>query len=356
MYSRRSLLASVMAASGAIAAGLSFSGSADAQASTLRFYNWDTYIGGNTLSGFKAATGIDVQMSLFASNDELFSRIAGSGAAYDVIVPSNDFVTRMVERDLLTALDHARLPNLANIGKQFLDPPYDPGCAYSVPFAWLTLGLGYRKSRMKDGKAPDSWKWVFESDRYRMAWLTEPSDMIRLGAKYLGYGVNDLTPAEILQVERLLTRQAPYVTAFHRDDGQDMLLAGDVDIVIEYNGDIAMVMQEDPDIDFVVPGQGSLRFVDCWAIPKTAPNPDAAYKFLNYMMDAEAGADISRTILYPTPNDAARQLMPSSYRDNPVIFPPPARMAASDFGLWQDAETQQRFDEAFARVRLAAGK
>ena len=246
--------------------------------------------------------------------------------------------------------------SLKNIAAPFLNPPYDPGCAYSVPYAWLVLGLGYRKSKMKDGQIPDSWKWVFESDRYTVAWMSEPADMIRLGGKYLGYSANALTPDTIGKVEKLLTRQAKHVYAFHHDDGQDMLKNGDVDVVIEYSGDIAALMAEDSDIGFVVPKEGSLRFTDCWAIPKNAPNPDAAHQFLNYMMDAEVGVDIIEAIRYPTPNEATRALMPESYRDNPAIFPPLSRMEASDFILWQGADRQRQFEEAFARVRIAAGK
>ncbi|HTM82679.1 spermidine/putrescine ABC transporter substrate-binding protein [Asticcacaulis sp.] len=355
MYSRRSVLGSVLAATGAVAAGFSFEG-ARAAPGKLRFFNWDTYIGAHTLEGFKAATGVEVEMSLFASNDELFAQIAGKGQAYDVIVPSCDVVTRMVERDLLTKLDHARLPNLANMAAPFLDPPYDPKCAYSVPYTWVVQGLGYRRSKMKDYKAPNSWKWVFDSDRYKIAWLSEPSDMIRLGAKYLGFGSEDITPEVVRKVEKLLSKQAKHVSAFHTDNGQDLLKSGEVDIVIEYNGDIAQVMREDPDLDFVVPREGGLRSVDCWAIPKAAPNPDAAYQFLNYMMDAQAGADISETILYPTPNTAARARTHDAYRNNQVIFPPVAVVSGSDFTLWPGAEMQQRFDEAFARIRLAAGR
>lgn len=355
MYSRRSVLGSGLAATGAVAAGLRF-GPAVAASGLLRFFNWDTYIGEHTLGGFKAATGVEVEMSLFASNDELFAQIAGNGPAYDVIVPSCDVVTRMIERDLLRKLDHTRLPNLKNMAAQFLDPPYDPRCEHSVPYTWVVLGLGYRRSKMKGFRVPDSWKWVFDSKDYRIGWLSEPSDMIRLGAKYLGYNIEEITPEVVRKVEKLLARLAKHVSVFHTDNGQDLLKAGEVDIVIEYNGDIAQVMREDPDLDFVVPREGGLRSVDCWAIPKAAPNPDAAHQFLNYMMDAQAGADICETILYPTPNTAARSLTRNDYRNNQTIFPPASVVSASDFTLWPGADMQQHFDEAYARVRLKAGR
>lgn len=351
MVSRRSFLAGT----GAVAAGIVLGREARAAGGSLRFYNWDTYVGDNTLSGFKAATGVDVQMTLFASNDELYARTAGGGEAYDVIVPSCDFVTRMAEQGLLTQLDHSRLPNLKNIAEPFRDPPYDPNCAYSVPFAWLVLGLGYRRSAMKGKKPPKSWEDVFDSKRYRIGWLTEPSDMIRLCASYIGEDPNAITAKGLKKIEKVLSKQAKRGVIFHHDDGQDMLRAGDLDIVIEYNGDIAQVMGEAPDLGFVVPREGSTRWVDCWAIPKNAVNPDGAHQFLDYMMSAEAGVDISSTIMYPTPNAAARALMPSEYRDNPVIFPSDAQLEKCPFGRRAAAAQQQAFEEIFARVRMIAG-
>ncbi len=136
----------------------------------------------------------------------------------------------------------------------------------------------------------------------------------------------------VTEIEKMLIRQKPYVKAFHDDNGQDMLLAGDVDLVLEYNGDIAQAMKENPDLDFVVPKEGSLLNSDTLCIPKGAPRPDNAHKFINYLLDAQAGAEISKTILYPTPNAAAKALMPPEYSDNPVIFPPAAILAKCEYG------------------------
>ncbi len=369
--SRRSLLTAL----GAAAVGISFGGlagctkpgtgtsgasaSAAAEEPKLNFYNWDTYIGETTLADFKTASGIDVNMQLFATNDELFAKMKEGNSGFDVIVPSNDFVTRMAEAKLLLELDHAKLPNLKNISPEFLDPPYDPGRKYSVPYTWLVLGIGYRKSKMKDmgggNKIPDSWKWVFDSDLYKgkMALLSESGDLCRLGAKYLGHSVNGITPDLVTQIEKMLIKQKPYIHAFHNDDGQDMLLSKEVDIVIEYNGDIAQVMKEDPDLDFVVPKEGSEFNSDTWAIPIDAPRPDNAHKFLNYMMDAKAGAEIYKTILYPTPNAAAKALMPADYQSNPVIFPPAAALAKCEYAAFEGAEKAQLFEDAMTRVKAA---
>ncbi|MDQ0464275.1 spermidine/putrescine transport system substrate-binding protein [Caulobacter ginsengisoli] len=355
--SRRSLLTTM----GAAAIGLTFTSACSqaakpaggAEEAKLNFYNWDTYIGETTLADFKKASGVDVNMSLFATNDELFAKLKAGNPGYDVVVPSNEFVTRMGQAGLLMPLDHAKIPNMKNIDPAFLDPDYDKGRKFSMPYTWLVLGLGYRKSKMQG--VPDSWKWVFDSPQYkgRIALLSESADLMRLSAKYLGHSVNDIPPEMVKQIEAMLIRQKPYVKAFHEDDGQTLLQNKDVDIVIEYNGDIAQVMKEDDDIGFIVPKEGSLLNSDTLCIPTGAPRPDNAHKFINYLLDAQAGAEISKTILYPTPNAAAKALMPDDYRNNPVIFPPADQMAKCEYGAFEGAERAQLYEEVITRVRAA---
>jgi spermidine/putrescine transport system substrate-binding protein len=355
---RRSLLQGL----GAAAIGISITGglaacskgeekkSASGEEPKLNFYNWDTYIGETTLDDFKQAAGIEVNMSLFATNDELFAKLRAGNPGFDVIVPSNDFVERMVKADMLMPLDHAKIPNFKNAAPAFTDVPYDPKRAYSMPYTWLVLGIGYRKSKMKG--PIDSWKVLFDSDEYkgRIALLSEAGDLFRLSAKYKGHSVNGLNKDIIAEIEAMLKKQKANVKAFHEDNGQDLLLSGEVDVVLEYNGDIAQIMKEDPDIDFVVPKEGSQFNSDNLAIPKGAPHPENAHAFINYLLDAEAGKKISETILYPTPNAAAKALMPDDYKNNPVIFPPAAILAKCEYASY-NAELQPLYEEAFTRIR-----
>jgi spermidine/putrescine transport system substrate-binding protein len=325
---------------------------ANGEEAKLNFYNWDTYIGETTLEDYKDASGVDVNMTLFASNDELFAKLRAGNPGYDVIVPSNDFVERMAAADMLMELDKTQIPNFKNAGADYQDVPYDPGRKYSMPYTWLVLGIGYRKSKVQG--TPDSWKVLFDSDQYkgRIAVLSEAGDMFRLYGKYLGKSVNTLTDADVATIEKLMIRQKPNIKSFHEDNGQDLLLKGEVDVVLEYNGDIAQAMVEDPDIGFVVPKEGSQLNSDNLCIPKGAPHPKNAHAFINYLLDAEAGKKITETILYPTPNDAAKALMPDDYRNNPVIFPPADVLARCEYAKF-DQELQTKFEGAFTRVRAA---
>lgn len=356
---RRTLLQGL----GVAAVGLSFGGLAacskegggtasTGEEATLNFYNWDTYIGETTLDDFAASSGITVNMSLFATNDELFAKLRAGNPGFDVIVPSNDFVERMVQSSLVQELDHSKIPNMANVDPTFIDVAYDPGRKFSMPYTWLALGIGYRKSKVS--AVPDSWKVLFDSAEYagKIALLSEAGDVLRLGAKYLGHSVNAITPEIIAEVEAMMIRQKPNIRTFHEDNGQDLLLSGEVDLVLEYNGDIAQIMTEDDDIDFLIPKEGSQLNSDNLCIPTGAPHPLNAHAFINNLLDAEVGKKITETILYPTPNAAAKALMPDDYKNNPVIFPPADLLAKSEYASYNET-LQPLYEEAFTRIRAA---
>jgi spermidine/putrescine transport system substrate-binding protein len=149
----------------------------------------------------------------------------------------------------------------------------------------------------------------------------------------------------------MLIKQKPYIKTFHEDNGQDLLLSGEVDVAMEYNGDIAQIMTEDDDIDFVVPKEGAMKQQDTLAIPKGAPHPENALKFINFIFEPEVGAEISKTIQYPSPNAAAVALMPDSYKDNSVIFPPADVMAKCEYPNYLGPEFSRLLDEAMTRLR-----
>lgn len=321
----------------------------------LKFYNWDTYIGETTLDDFKAASGVPVEMTLFASNDELFAKFRAGNPGFDVIMPSNEYVARMAEAGMLTELDHTKIPNMKNIAQEYLNPDYDKGLKYSMPYTWLILGIGYRKSAMKDGQAPDSWKYVLDSDLYKgkISLPGESMDLFRLTFKYLGKSLNEYSPELIKQAEQILIKQKKNVKNFHDDNGQDLLLSREADITIEINGDIAQIMSEDDDIDFIIPKEGSLMNSDCMCIPKGAPSPNNAHAFINYILEPKVGADIAKTILYATPNAAAKALMDDAYKNNPVIFPPADKLKNCEYGKYLGSKYAQDIEDAMNRVRAS---
>ncbi|WP_038097896.1 polyamine ABC transporter substrate-binding protein [Thioalkalivibrio sp. HK1] len=319
----------------------------------LNFYNWDTYIGETTLDDFKKASGIEVKMDLFADNDELFAKLKEGNPGYDLIVPTNDYVERMISEDMLVEIDHSKISNLANIEDVFMKAVFDPGRRYSLPYMWGTIGIGYRKSALAN--PPTSWRSLYDSDEFsgRIALLADSGVVIGIGLKYLGYSFNDADPAHIKEVEALLIRQKGHIKTFAEDNGQDLLASGEVDLTMEWNGDILQVMDEDDDIGYSVPEEGGLLWEDTLAIPTGAPHPENAHRFIDYILDAQVGASIAEFIYYATPNKAAKQYLPADYLENPAIFPPPETVEKSETAIYLGEERQRLIDEAWTRINAA---
>lgn len=320
-------------------------------AGKVNFYNWDTYIGENTLEEFEAATGVEVQYDLFADNNELFAKLRGGNPGYDLIVPTNDFVERMMVADMLLPIDHDKIPNLSNIDPVFMDPAFDPGRQFSVPYMWGTIGLGYRKSAVD--RVPSSWNDVFTSDEFagRIALMSEPTTVLQMAMKATGKSLNDWTDENLAAAEKLILDQKDRITAFAPDNGQDLLLAGEVDIAMEWNGDILQAMEEDDDIGYVLPDEGGLLWEDCLCIPTGAENVDNAHRLIDFLLGAQTGADIADFIYYATPNQAARELMDPEYTENPAIFPPASAIQKSEVAVYPGAEMLQKIDEAWTRIK-----
>jgi spermidine/putrescine transport system substrate-binding protein len=337
--------------------GFSLSGCSPSE-NKLNLFNYDTYIGATTLKDFQASSGIRVNMSLFASSDDLFAKMKAGSTGYDVIVPNHTIVRPMAEAGMIMPLDHAKIPNLANVAPAYRDPPYDPGCRYTIPYTNVVTGIAYRKSKMPKGLVPDDYKYICDSNAFkgRLAFSDDKATLFET-LKYLGYSLKDLTPEILAKAEAVLTRQikSGALKTFHQDNGQDLLASGEVDIVNESNGDVAQVMKEDTDIGFVVPKSGGVLYSGTMAIPADSRRVENAHKFLNFILDARAGAEIASTIMYATPNAAARALMPGAYKDNPVIFPPAEVMANCEYAPYPGPEMVQALEDTLTRLRSVAG-
>ena len=344
-----------LAGTGAVAAGVTLAPkfSWGVEEPKLNFYNWDTYIGETTLDDFKGISGINVRMDLFADNDELFAKLKEGNPGYDLIVPTNDYVERMLLAKMLLPINRSLISNFKNIDPVFQDSTFDPGRKYTMPYMWGTQGIGYRKSAVKS--VPDSWKVLFESDQYtgRIALLSESGTVLGTAMKYLGYSMNSTDPSQLKQAEELLIKQKPHIKVFAEDNGQDLLLSGEVDLTMEWNGDILQVMEEDDDISYVVPKEGGLLWQDCLCIPVGAPHPENAHKLINYILDAEAGAAIADFIYYATPNKAAKALLSADYTQNPAIFPGEQTLARCESAIYLGVENERIRDETWTRVTAA---
>lgn len=300
----------------------------------LNFANWESYLGETTLDDFREATGIDVSLSIISSEDELFKQLRTGTSVPDLLVASNRMVERLVDAHLLAPISHSRIPNLRNLDPRFADPPYDKGLTYSVPYTWQVYGIGYRRSKVP--VPPKGWQDLFDNPAFvgRFALPLDAPELFGIIAHTLGKGPDAIGEDDVPVLAKLLETQLPRVKAFHNDDGQDLLLNKQVDIVAEFNGDIAQVMLEDDDLGFVMPIEGSELTCDGLCVPAHADRPGNAHQFIDYLLQSQAGMRVLHTILYPTPNLAAKALMPSDYQTSSVLFPPPDLIAKSSFARW----------------------
>lgn len=339
--------------SAAIGISLKLPKGAFAAGGKVNFYNWDTYIGEDTLPNFEKETGIEVSYDLYADNDELFAKLRGGNPGYDLIVPTNDMVERMLEADMLEPLDHSKIPNMANLDPVFLDPAFDPGRAHTMPYMWGTIGLGYRKSAVS--RVPDSWHDVLTSEDFagRIALMSEPQTVLQMALKAMGKSLNDWSEENIAAAEKMITDQKSRITSFAPDNGQDLLLAGEVDIAMEWNGDMLQVMEEDDDLAYVVPKEGGLLWEDALCIPKGGDNIENAHVLINHLLGDKVGAEIAEFIYYASPNQAAVALTDPAYSENPAIFPSEETLAASETSVYPGQEMNRLIDEAWTRIKAS---
>ncbi len=323
-FGRRNFLAGT----GAAAVALSFGGRFASASGELNVYNWDTYIGDTTLDTFTKSTGIEVQYDLYANLEEMFAKFQAGNPGYDVIFPSDYMIETMIAADMVVELDRSKLPNFKHIDENFLNPSFDPGCKYNIPYFWGSCGIGYRKSVVGE---VDSWKVLLESGEFsgRMALLADSRFVMGVALLYLGYSANTINPNEINAARDLLIEAKKHLKGFVPDSGQDMLISGDIDLVMEWNGDVLKVMEEDDDLTYVIPKEGTVIWIDGVCIPKGGPNIEKAYTFLNYMHEPEVMGEIANTIHYAATNKAAKAFISEADLNNPAIYAPDEVVARS---------------------------
>jgi spermidine/putrescine transport system substrate-binding protein len=323
-----------------------------AQSKQVNVYNWDTYIGETTLDTFTENTGISVQYDLYANNEELLAKLQAGNPGYDLIFPTDWAVENMALRNMIMPLDHSKLSNLDNIDPNFRDPAFDPGMKHHVPYMWGTMGIGYRRTAVDE--TPDSWGVLLDSNKYsgRIALLEDQRSVLGITLKYLGYSMNSTNPDEIAEARDLLIAQKKHIKAFAPDSGQDMLIAGDADLVMEWNGDIMQVIAEDDELSYIVPKEGGMVWTDNMCIPTGAPNVENAYAFIDHILDAEVNAEIANTIQFATANKAARQYINEADLNNPAIYPPDEAIANSET-LKEIGDALRLYSEAWTAVQAA---
>ena len=290
----------------------------------LNIYNWNDYIDDRTIPLFQALTNIRINYDVFSSNDDLLSKMRAGPTQYDIIVPTNNFIPTYRSLGLIEPLRQDLIPNLTNLDKEFVETDYDPGNRYTVPWQWGTVGVGYNRRRVPGGTV-DSWASVFQppsAARGRVSLLREVSDLIGCALIYLGKNPNTSSDADLAEVVKLVRSIKPRIKKFTTDTYIDELAAGETWLAQGWSGDVAQAQEQNPDVSYAIPKEGSLRFVDVMCIPKGAPHPGNAARFMDYVLLPRVQARISHYVSYGTPVSLAKPLLPTSQLSDPAIYPP----------------------------------
>lgn len=292
----------------------------------LAIYTWESYIDPELTSTFHTQTGITVTADIYDSNETMLATFqSGKGAIYSVIYPSDYKVAEMIEKKLLSGLDHSRINGLENLMPEFQNSVYDPSNRHSVPISWGTTGLIYNTEALNPG--PTDWEdlWRMQPQlRRKMTLLADTREVMGATLKMLGHSYNSTNPTEINQAYQKLLQLKPAITTFTTDAWRDRLLAGDLILAMAYSADAVRLIQENPEakLRYVIPVSGTSLWSDTMVIPITSPNPDAAYEWINFMMQPAIAVNITQRLFFATPNQAAFDQLPSPLRNNTSLFPP----------------------------------
>lgn len=291
---------------------------------TLYVLNWGDYIDEALLDRFEEETGIEVNYTTMASNEEMLIKLQSKDTIYDVCFPSDYIVEKLIAEDLLHELNKENIPNLKNIDEKFLNLSFDPGNKYSVPYMWGTVGIMYNKTMVTEPVT--SWDILWDEDYAGEIFMYDSiRDTIGLTLIKLGHSINTRDEAHILEAQEALIAQKPLVKAYLGDAIKDSMIAGEGALSVVYSGDAVWCTDEEEgnaDLAYAVPEEGSNIWFDNIIIPKASDNTDAAEAFINFLCDAEVAKQNTEYIGYSTPNKAALELMDPEWLENEIYNPP----------------------------------
>lgn len=289
----------------------------------LNFYNWSDYVAESTIPGFEEKTGIKVQQDFYTSNEELLAKLQAGGTGYDVIVPSDYMVSIMIKSDVLMRLDRSKIPNFKNLDPDFTGLSYDPNNDYSAAYQWGTTGILYDPEVVT--KEVTGWDAMWDEDYSgKIGMLNDVRETFGASLKRLGYSLNSTNAAELDEAQAELEAQKPLLRGyFNSPEAGDLVVGGDLALAHVFSGDGFSAIAEKDRLVYIIPEDGATRWIDNMAIPNGAPNPEGAHEFINYILDAKVGAELSNYTYYGSPNEAAMPMIDEEAKNDPAIYPPP---------------------------------
>ncbi|HHV29832.1 ABC transporter substrate-binding protein [Acetivibrio mesophilus] len=287
---------------------------------TIYVYNWGDYIAEDTLQLFTEATGIKVIYDPFDSNEAMYAKYKSGAVNYDVLIPSDYMIEKLIAENELLPLNYDNIPNVKYIDSSFRNLSYDPDDTYSVPYFWGTLGILYNTEMVKE--EVDSWDILWDS-KYsgKIIMMDSVRDSFAVALKRLGYSLNSANKAQVDEALATLVEQGPLVQAYVMDQVKDKMIGEEGALAVIYSGEAIYTSEYNENLAYAVPKEGTNFFVDAMVIPKTSKNKEAAEAFINFMNDPQIAFNNTRYVGYSTPHTEAKAMLDEEVRNDPAAYP-----------------------------------
>jgi len=325
-------------------------------ADELRILIWSEYMPEDFMEQFTKDTGIKSRVEFYESTEELVAKLqAGAVSQYDLVVPSDYIIPAMVQLNLLQKLDHAKIPNIKNLESTFVDPAYDPGNNYTIPYQWGTVGMLFSKEVLGADYMPSLDLYFNPAERKGpVVMIDSIREMLGIALSYKDQSVNTLDKAVLKDLAKTMieTKSSKYFAGFDvGTGGRSKVVAGTAVAALCYNGDALRAVAEYPKkVGFANPKEGTIIWADNMAITAKAPNPDYAYAFMNWVLDPKNGAYLSNWTQYATPNKAAKEFIEPADLNNPGIYPSSETMKKLQF-IKDLGKNNRLYDELWTMIK-----
>ncbi len=324
----------------------------DGENGTVYVYNWGDYIDESVLDLFEKETGIKVVYSTYNTNEDMYPIIKENAVKYDLVCPSDYMVQKMKENDLIQEINYDNIPNIKNMDKDVLAScaEFDPENKYCVPYNWGTVGILYNTTMVDE--PVESWDILWnETYKNNILMMDSVRDLFLVGLIKAGFSPNSTSLDEINTARDLLIEQKPLVQAYYVDETKDQMIAGNAALAVVYSGDYLACIDENEDLAYAVPKEGSNVWFDGWVIPKNAENKENAEAFINFLCRADIALKNFEYIGYPTPNAEAKKLIEEDIQNDLAVFPDKSITDTCDVFIYLGEDTEKLYNNAFLEVK-----
>lgn len=325
---------------------------------TLNVYNWGEYISNGTdgsldvVRAFERLTGIRVNYTTYDTNESLYAKLKSGGGDYDIIIPSDYMIGKMIAEDMLEELNMDNIPNAAHIGESYRARPFDPDDRYSVAYTWGLVCIIYNTTMVDEADLAQGWGILWD-EKYagQILMFNNSRDAFAIAGKLLGNSINPQSEQEIAQAAEKLKEQKSVVQSYVMDEVFDKMSGGEAALAPYYVGDGVTMMADNPDLALFLPEEGTNLYLDAMCIPKGCRNREAAEMFINFMCETEVALANAEYICYSSPVTDVPPLLDEELRDNELMYPDEAMLARCETMEVLPDALNSAMDKAWSDVR-----